>query len=81
MAGYDWGWMSVQVAVREAFGRVGLFESIWYKRKRPGFHPLALTEKHARRALGRLDMPYTASRSTPMDRDESSDGPASVSRR
>ena len=54
MAGHDWGWITVSVAVREAFGSVGVFESIWFTRKRPAFHATAAAEKHARRALGRL---------------------------
>jgi predicted O-methyltransferase YrrM len=52
LSGHDWGWIGVSVAVREAFGRVGLFESIWYTRKRPGLHPLATAERYARRIYG-----------------------------
>jgi predicted O-methyltransferase YrrM len=57
IAGHDWGWVGVRVAVQETFGRVGVFESIWYTRKQPSFHPLARAEKAVRRATGRLELP------------------------
>lgn len=57
LCGHDWGWPSVKVAVREAFGRsVSAWETIWYTRSTSrGVHPVAIIEKHARRAVGHLD--------------------------
>ena len=54
MCGHDWGWVGVRVAVRETYGGVGVFESIWYTRRKPGFHPFGILEKDARRLTGRL---------------------------
>jgi len=56
VCGHDWRWASVNVAVREAFGRhTGCWQTIWYTRKAVGTHPVATLEKQIRRALGRLD--------------------------
>lgn len=56
LTGHDWGWVGVRVAVKETFGRVGLFETIWYTDKQPGIHPAGHLEKQLRRILGRLDV-------------------------
>jgi predicted O-methyltransferase YrrM len=57
IAGHDWGWIGVKVAVRETFGRVGVFESIWYTHKQPSFHSRGRVEKAVRRATKRLEVP------------------------
>jgi predicted O-methyltransferase YrrM len=54
MCGHDWGWVGVRVAVRERYGSVPVFESIWYTRRAPAFHPLGHLEKRARLLTGRL---------------------------
>lgn len=55
MAGHDWGWVGVRVAVRETYGRVGRFETIWHTRRRPGIHPVGQAERRVRQLARRLE--------------------------
>lgn len=56
MCGHDWGFREVIAAVKETFGRPGVFEAIWFTRNRPGLHPVARAETLALRGLGRLSI-------------------------
>jgi predicted O-methyltransferase YrrM len=68
MCGHDWGWVGVRVAVRELYGSVSVFESIWHTRRAPSFHALGFVEKHSRRMTGRLHIPdSSAARTTVLD--------------